>query len=106
MSRRSNRRQFLQQTGLAGVGFWAAGGLALGASRAANEKLNVAFVGVGGMGGGNLGSIAGLGENVVALCDVDDHTLDKAMDAHGKRARRYNDFREMLDKEKDVDAVV
>ncbi len=110
MSRQRDRRQFLQASGLAGVGFWAAGGVALAAdqpkvARAASEKLNVAFVGVGGMGGGNLDSIAGLGENVVALCDIDDVRLNAAANKH-RKAKKYNDFRKMLDEQKDIDAVV
>lgn len=107
MSGRTNRRQFLQASAMAGVGFWAAGGVSLAGDKpkAANDKLNVAFVGVGGMGGGNLGGIAGTGENVVALCDIDDNTLNKAANGH-KQAQKFNDYREMYDKVKDIDAVV
>jgi predicted dehydrogenase len=106
MTRRTSRRTFLKETALSGIGFWAAGGMALAESKSANDKLNVAFVGIGGMGGGNLDSIAKLGENVVAICDIDDQRLDKAADNH-KNAAKFNDFREMLTKkEKDIDAVV
>jgi len=105
MSRRTNRRTFLKRTVAAGVGFWAAGGISLGQKKLAeNDKLNVAFVGVGGMGGGNLDSVAKLGENVVALCDIDDDRLGSAAAKH-KNAKKYNDYRKMFE-QKDIDAVV
>jgi len=68
-----------------------------------NEKLNIAGIGVGGRGMADLNEMAG--ENIVALCDVD---WDRAAPAFKKYpdARTYKDFRVMLDKEKDIDAVV
>jgi hypothetical protein len=108
MSGRMNRRRFLQASALAGAGFWAAGGVgpAWTAARAASDKLNVAFVGVGGMGGGNLSEIAKAGENVVALCDIDDKTLSDAAAKH-RKAEKFNDFRQMFDKlGNSIDAVV
>jgi predicted dehydrogenase len=127
MSRRTNRRQFLQATAAAGAGFWALGGVQPAArALAANDKLNVAFVGVGGMGGGNLdggelvrpirfmklplpacprGGVAGCGENIVAVCDIDENTLNSAGERH-KKAKRFTDYRKMLEECKDVDAVV
>jgi hypothetical protein len=73
-------------------------------ARAASEKLNIAAIGSGGMGGGNISRCAT--ENIVALCDVDDRhaagTFKKFPDA-----ARYKDFRVMLDKEdKNIDAVI
>ncbi len=69
-----------------------------------NRKLNIAGIGIGGQGGWDLEQISST-ENIVALCDVDaDHaakTFNKYPDA-----KRYKDFREMLDKEKSIDAVV
>jgi predicted dehydrogenase len=105
MTRKTNRRDFLKQSTLAGVGFWAAGGVALAKSKAANEKLNVAIIGAGGQGGGNLKAIAGLGENIVALCDVDEQRAKEAFEKFTK-AEKFNDFRKMLEKRKDIDAVV
>ena len=70
---------------------------------APNEKLNVAGIGVGGMGGGNLRNLES--ENIVALCDVDSgyagHTFKRY-----PNAKTYTDFREMLDQQKDIDAVL
>jgi predicted dehydrogenase len=45
------------------------------------------------------------GENVVALCDIDDKRLDRAA-AHFPQARTYFDFRKLLETEKDLDAAV
>lgn len=70
-----------------------------------NERLNLAGIGVGGMGAGDLNAVAP-GNNIVALCDVDLRraagTLQKYPDA-----RPYRDFRKMFDElEKEIDAVV
>jgi predicted dehydrogenase len=102
MSPQTTRRQFLKQTTLAGVGFWVAGGVSPAAGRSANEKLNIACIGVGGRGGVNLGRVSG--ENVVALCDVDEVRLNRAADKH-PAAKKYFDYRKMLE-QKDIDAVV
>jgi predicted dehydrogenase len=69
-----------------------------------SEKLNVAIVGVGGMGFGDISSVAGT-ENVVAICDVDDRQIKHAL---GKfpAAKVHADFRRMLDQQKDIDAVM
>lgn len=107
MSHQTNRRKFLQSSALIGAGLWASEGL-LDAKEPKSpiEKLNVAFVGVGGMGGGNLNAIAGAGENVVGLCDIDEKRLGSAGGKHTK-AQKFVDFRKMLDKiGKTVDAVV
>ncbi|HIJ66431.1 MAG TPA: Gfo/Idh/MocA family oxidoreductase [Candidatus Hydrogenedentes bacterium] len=66
------------------------------------EKLNVAGIGVGGMGKHDIGACAS--ENVVALCDVDEKQAAESFKRFPK-ARRYRDFRVMLEKEKDIDAV-
>ena len=69
-----------------------------------NEKLRVAVIGVGGMrGGAHLGGVGG--EAVVALCDVDERNLGKAA-ARFPSAKKYVDFRVMLEKEGGLDAVV
>ncbi|MBS1874769.1 MAG: Gfo/Idh/MocA family oxidoreductase [Acidobacteria bacterium] len=70
----------------------------------ANEKVNVGVIGVGGVGSGNASKLAQLGENVVALCDVDSGILERRAQSHPK-ARKYTDFRQMMDKEK-LDGVV
>jgi predicted dehydrogenase len=107
---------------------------------APSDKLNIAAVGVGGMGRSNVLSVAS--QNIVALCDVDwdyagraidgiDASLSRMKDQLSKapteenrnriqgqidaalllkeqapKAQRYRDFREMLAKQKDIDAVI
>ncbi|MGK0189924.1 MAG: putative dehydrogenase [Verrucomicrobiales bacterium] len=70
-----------------------------------SERINFAGVGAGGMGGGDIREIAALGGNVIAMADVDDRSAAGNY-AKFPKARRYKDFREMLDKEeKNIDAV-
>ena len=68
-----------------------------------SDKLNLGAIGVGGMGGSNLGRCET--ENIVALCDTDEKFAAKTF-AKYPQARRYRNFREMFDKEKDLDAVI
>lgn len=98
---KSTRREFLIAT--AGVGVCSVAGVGLGQSRSPNEKLNIGFIGVNGRGAQNMGEMEG--ENVAALCDVDERHLAKAAEQY-PRARRYRDFRKMIDEAKDLDAVV
>jgi hypothetical protein len=62
-----SRRDFINRATVA-VGLTAVTGVGLRA-RSANDKLNIAAIGAGGMGAGNIRKCAG--ENIVALCDVD-----------------------------------
>ena len=71
-----------------------------------NEKLNIAFIGVGGRGGDNLHEITAAEDvNVVALCDVDENRLNGA-GVKFPAAKRYRDYRRLLETEKSLDAVV
>ncbi len=72
---------------------------------APSERINVAGIGAGGMGGGDIATVSRLGANIVALCDVDDVRAAGSYQAF-PRARRYKDFRVMLEKEASrIDAV-
>lgn len=72
---------------------------------APSERVNIAGIGAGGMGGGDIATFTKLGANFVALCDVDEERARGTFNAHPE-ARRYKDFREMLDKEAgNIDAV-
>jgi predicted dehydrogenase len=72
---------------------------------APSEQVNLAGIGAGGMGGGDIATHAKNGANVAALCDVDDVRAAGSFNAFPK-AKRYKDFREMLDKEAaNIDAV-
>jgi predicted dehydrogenase len=68
------------------------------------DKLNVAAIGCGGKGTSDIDGVAKTGQNIVALCDVDDNTLGKAKEKY-PGAKTYNDFRKMLEMQKDIDAV-
>lgn len=114
MNMQISRRAFLS-TGAAAVGAMTLAGcssvpIARSARfRKTGDKLNMAFIGSGGRGGSNLREFYDLGEQIVALCDVDHGRLDRAAAAVKERcpdARKYQDFRELLAKEKGLDAVV
>ena len=68
-----------------------------------SSKLNIAVIGVGSMGSQNLKMCAG--ENIVALCDVDTQYSRRTFNQYPKAAR-YGDYRVMLEKQKDIDAVI
>ena len=68
-----------------------------------SNTLNMACIGVGGMGWGDLNSFGSA--NVVAICDVDDHNLNRARQSFPK-AQAFKDYRKLLDKMgRDIDAV-
>jgi len=70
---------------------------------APSDKLNVAGIGIGGMGKSNIKNLSD--ENIVALCDVDDNYAAEVYKLY-PNARTYRDFRIMLEKQKDIDGVV
>lgn len=71
----------------------------------ANEKMNIAGIGVGGKGASDVdGAAEAGGNNIVALCDVDWKRASETFKKY-PNAAKYKDFREMLEKEKDIDAV-
>ena len=105
MSHRTNRRRFLQTTAVAGIGFWVAGGVRAQESKSPNEKIAMASIGVGGKGSSDSDD-AGNAGNMVAICDVDEGTLNNAGERRFPKAKRYTDFRKMLDEMgKSIDAV-
>jgi predicted dehydrogenase len=138
----TSRRKFLAGTAVAATGLLIVPRHVLGGTGyiAPSDRLNIAGIGVGGMGAHNIRALAG--ENIVALCDVDwgytektfrkmfadlgpaQARLDKVQTAGKRRElldqiqqtkmlsakfdsiRRYTDYRQMLEKQKDIDAVV
>lgn len=70
---------------------------------APSSKLNIAAIGVGGIGFKNLNNLKE--ENIVALCDVDNDYAQKSF-RRWPSAHQYSDYRQMLDKEKNIDAVI
>lgn len=75
----------------------------------ASERLTLAHIGVGGMGGYHLNEMVqrmNKGEvNIAAVCDVDQTRLDRAAKTAGPQAVPYRDYRHILER-KDIDAVV
>jgi predicted dehydrogenase len=102
----TNRRRFLKTAGTAAAGFMIVPRHVLGGVgyTAPSDLVNVAAIGAGGKGGGNIRDV--LGQNIVALCDVDDKMAADARTAYPK-ASYHRDFRKMLDERgKDIDAVI
>jgi predicted dehydrogenase len=104
MDRRPTRRGFLGQTATIATGFWIGAASTVRATRSANEKLNIAFIGAGGRANDNVRYFNGLGENIVAFCDVDDNRAAKNYKLY-PNAPHFRDFRKMLEM-KGIDAVV
>jgi predicted dehydrogenase len=104
MARYVTRRAFLRDAAVAGSGLiiLSNGGLVRGT--AANSRLNIAGIGVGGRGAEDINGVAS--ENLVALCDVDHAHAAKTFEKF-PGAKRYTDFRRMLDEmHNEIDAVV
>jgi predicted dehydrogenase len=100
----SHRRDFLRTAGAAGL----TSSLFTGRVRGANDRISVAFIGVGTMGSGNLGYALRIPEaQPVAVCDVYQPNLERA-EAQARRAgaqvKGIKDFREIL-ADKSIDAV-
>ena len=98
------RRQFLNRTSFA-VGSAALAFPYVGQVLGANERINVACIGVGGKGDSDSSDAARCGGNIVAICDVDKNTLAKKARQFAN-AKQYQDYRKLLDEMgKDIDAV-
>jgi len=100
-----NRRQFLKNSTATIASLTVVSRHVLGGPDyvAPSDKLNIAGIGVGGQGGGDISRVSS--ENIVALCDVDWKRAEKTFEKF-PQAKRYRDFRKMLEKQKDIDAVV
>jgi predicted dehydrogenase len=136
------RRDFMRSAAATAAAFTILPGGSFGKTRriSANDRVNIAAIGVGGMGRANLHALSS--QNIVALCDVDWSYVDaryaeipnqvaaaqkraadatdpaqkeralqqvkdwNALTAQLPGAKRYDDYRVMLEKHKDIDAVV
>ena len=98
------RRQFVGTTAAASAFLFVPCHVLAGSGAdAPSSKLNIAGIGLGGMGGANI--LACANENIVALCDVDHAFAAKSFQAFPKAAI-YKDYHVMLEKQKDIDAVL
>jgi predicted dehydrogenase len=96
------RRQFLRYSAV-GVGAALAAPAILRA-QSPNSKLNIAVIGAGGKGASDTDHCAG--ENIYALCDVDQTTLNSRKQKYPE-ARTFQDYRKMFDEiGKNIDAVI
>lgn len=95
----NTRRGFLK----GGMGTALYGGGLLAQTPAPARKLRIAGIGIGGMGAGNLNNVAA--QDIVALCDVD-HAFAAPTFAKFPKARQWVDFREMLEKQPEIEAVI
>ena len=98
MAYKSKRRDFLKHSAMVGAGFWIAGRATWAdeiKSTSPNEKLNLASIGVNGKGGSDSDQ-AGKHANMVAICDIDDKSLDAKAEKF-PNARKFNDFRKMFE---------
>src|SRR5688572_23403369 len=87
-----SRRRFIKYSSLAGAATFAAPYIMRAQDQSPNNKLNIGVIGAGGKGSSDTDSCAG--ENIVALCDVDQKTLN----ARGQKypnAKLFKDYRKM-----------
>lgn len=102
----NDRRTFLKNGALAGLGLPILKTSRLAYSYQANEKLNVALIGVGGRGSWFVGTIPKLGANIIAMCDVNERKAGSSFEEIPV-AKNFFDFRKMLQEmDKQIDAVV
>jgi predicted dehydrogenase len=108
------RREFLGTTATAAAGFMIVPRRVLGGPgyQAPSDRLNMGCCGVGGQGASDVPNVSS--ENIVALCDVDDVQMANLLKnervkpeyrAMYEKANKYRDFRRMLEKEKNLDAI-
>jgi len=108
------RREFLGGTATAAAGMMIIPRHVLGGRgfQAPSDTLNIGCVGVGGKGSSDIWAVST--ENIVALCDPDDTQVDGFLKSQRNKpeyqpkydqAAKYRDFRQMLEKEKNIDAV-
>jgi predicted dehydrogenase len=106
-----SRRQFIEGSLAAATSYMVGGSNRLVAQQASRvskspkEHLRVAVIGAGGRGEENLKELRSVGVNIVALCDCDERRAAASF-KNFPNARRYSDWRKLLDAERDVEAVL
>ena len=98
-----SRRSFI--AGAAAVSGAFAAPAITNARMAPGDMLRVAVIGAGGRGADNLDSLKDTGAKIVALCDVDAQQAAESFKAYPD-AVKYNDWRRLLERERNIDAVV
>lgn len=110
ITKKAGRRNFLKSTAGAAA-FMIVPRHVLGgpAYVAPSDKINIAAVGAGGKGRSDIRSVAH--ENIYAVCDIDDNRLAATLDqdwaaSFRDKTKKYRDYREMLESEPEIDAVI
>lgn len=108
MSHQLTRRRFVQSAAAVGIGLPALLPSGKTMAQSPQERLSFACIGMGGqMRGYLIPELAKLDQQIVAICDVDQRQCDSALQIKElKGAKAYHDYRELLDRETDVDAVI
>ncbi|MBI2298668.1 MAG: Gfo/Idh/MocA family oxidoreductase, partial [Armatimonadetes bacterium] len=96
-----DRRRFLQLGAASSLAFWV-GSERADADPVPEQKLNIGCIGCGGRGAGDIDGVAG--ENIIALCDVDDRQIGGAKQRF-PNAKVYRDYRRMLEEMPEIEAV-
>jgi predicted dehydrogenase len=104
------RRDFMKRAGIGAMTAGAAAGFGLSSVPAraagANDRVRVGLVGAGQQGTGDMKDFALQPDvEIVAVCDVYEPNLQKALGVAGGQAQSYKDFRQVLDR-KDIDVVI
>ena len=99
------RRKFIKNLSSSGIALTVVPSIAVSGlgHTAPSDKLNIAGIGIGGKGKVNIRNM--VNQNIVALCDVDWDYAKPVFETYPK-ATKWKDFRKMLEKQKDIDAVV
>lgn len=113
MHRQASRREFIQAALAAGTALVSRRQASsqdrptsVVAARGANEKLQLAVIGVAGRGAANLQRLASQPDvAIVGLCDIDENRLREALEQH-PAARKYFDCRELISQMDHVDGIV
>src|SRR6266545_4126423 len=100
------RRAFLRRASQCSAGMLLLKSAASVRGAPANDKLNIALIGVGGRGDWFVGAMPGYGTRFAALCDVREDRLKKVGEKFPE-AKRFTDFRVMLEEMRDkIDGVI
>ena len=101
----TSRRDFIKNTAIAGSGLLILPSGTFASAASPSNKLNIGLIGAWGRARAHWSFIAR--ENVVAVCDVNDQCMAIGLEGLGNpKATTYKDWRVMLDKQKDLDAIV
>lgn len=105
MSEQRSRRDFLKQATFTGISVVVANKAWAQGNKSANDRINFACIGIDGKGGSDSEDCKNNG-NVVAICDVDSDKLDRAANTRFPNAKKFRDWRKMLEEMgSGVDAV-